>query len=42
VVFHDSEKAYDRMSYALPRVLAFCKEKGWEMKGLGGSEEVKE
>jgi len=34
VVFHDSEKAWDRMSFALPRVLAFCKEKGWEMKGL--------
>jgi len=34
VVFHDSEKANERMSYALPRVLAFCKEKGWEMKGL--------
>jgi peptidoglycan/xylan/chitin deacetylase (PgdA/CDA1 family) len=34
VVFHDSEKAYDRMSFALPRVLAFCRENGWQMKGL--------
>jgi len=38
VVFHDSEKALERMSYALPRVLAFCREKGWEMKGLGEPE----
>ncbi|XZF14101.1 polysaccharide deacetylase family protein [Chitinophagaceae bacterium MMS25-I14] len=30
IVFHDSEKAWDRMSYTLPRVLQFCKEKGWE------------
>ncbi|PZF71390.1 polysaccharide deacetylase family protein [Taibaiella soli] len=29
VVFHDSEKAWDRLSYALPRVLQFCKEKNW-------------
>ncbi len=34
VVFHDSEKAYERMSYALPRVLEFCKNKGWEMRAL--------
>ncbi|MBL7681881.1 MAG: polysaccharide deacetylase family protein [Flavipsychrobacter sp.] len=34
VVFHDSEKAWDRMSFALPKVLAYCKEKGWDMKAL--------
>lgn len=34
VVFHDSEKAWPRMSYVLPKVLAFCKEKGWEVKEL--------
>lgn len=34
VVFHDSEKAWDRMSYALPKVLEYCKEKNWKMKGL--------
>lgn len=30
VIFHDSEKALPRMQYALPRVLAYCREKGWE------------
>ncbi len=34
VVFHDSEKAWERMSYALPRVLAFCADKGWAVRGL--------
>ena len=34
VVFHDSEKAWARMSHALPRVLAHCLEQGWEMKAL--------
>lgn len=34
VVFHDSNKAWERMQYALPRTLAFCKEKGWEMAPL--------
>jgi peptidoglycan/xylan/chitin deacetylase (PgdA/CDA1 family) len=34
VVFHDSEKAYDRMSYALPRVLEHCKEQKWQMPAL--------
>jgi peptidoglycan-N-acetylglucosamine deacetylase len=34
IVFHDSEKAWDRMSYALPQVLAHCQQKGWEMKAL--------
>lgn len=35
VVFHDSEKAFPRMKYALPEVLKYCKEKGWETKILG-------
>lgn len=34
VVFHDSEKAWDRMSYALPRVLEYCKRKGWRMEAI--------
>jgi peptidoglycan/xylan/chitin deacetylase (PgdA/CDA1 family) len=34
VVFHDSEKAFPRMSYALPEVLQFCKQKGWQLKAL--------
>lgn len=34
VVFHDSEKARERMQYALPRFLAFCKEKKWALKAL--------
>ena len=34
VVFHDSEKAMPRMSYALPKVLAYCREKNWKIKAL--------
>ena len=34
VVFHDSSKAWERMEYALPRTLALCQEKGWEMASL--------
>lgn len=34
VLFHDSEKAWDRMSYALPQVLEYCKQKNWTMKAL--------
>lgn len=34
VVFHDSDKAWERMSYALPLVLAHCKKMNWEMKAL--------
>jgi peptidoglycan/xylan/chitin deacetylase (PgdA/CDA1 family) len=34
VVFHDSEKAWDRMSYALPKVLEYCKQKNWQVKAL--------
>ena len=34
VVFHDSQKAWDRMSYALPKVLDHCREKGWRLSKL--------
>ncbi len=34
VVFHDSEKAWDRMSYALPHVLEYCKQKQWRVAAL--------
>ena len=34
VLFHDSEKAWDRMSHALPLVLAHCQRQGWKMKAL--------
>lgn len=34
VVFHDSEKAAERMLYALPKVLDFIAEKQWVCKGL--------
>lgn len=32
VVFHDSEKAFKNMSYALPRTLEFIKERGLQCK----------
>lgn len=34
VVFHDSQKAWDRMSYALPRVLEHCRKNGWAVKSI--------
>ena len=34
VVLHDSQKAWDRMSHVLPRILEFCKKQGWALKGL--------
>jgi peptidoglycan/xylan/chitin deacetylase (PgdA/CDA1 family) len=34
VVFHDSEKAWDRMRYALPKVLEYCTQKNWQIKAL--------
>lgn len=34
VVFHDSEKAKERMQYALPLVLEFCKNNNWNFKAL--------
>lgn len=34
VVFHDSQKAWDRMSYALPLVLKHCADNNWQLKAL--------
>jgi peptidoglycan-N-acetylglucosamine deacetylase len=34
VVFHDSDKAWPRMQYALPRVLEYCAAKGWKMEAI--------
>lgn len=34
VVFHDSEKAWDRLREALPAVLQYCQSKGWQMRAL--------
>ena len=34
IVFHDSTKAWDRLSYALPRVLEFCKKQQWGMEAI--------
>ena len=34
VVFHDSDKARERLEVALPGVLKYCKEQGWAMKAL--------
>lgn len=34
IVFHDSEKAFPRLEYALPKALAFFSEKGYEMKAI--------
>ncbi len=34
VVFHDSTKAWERLSYALPRVLEFCKKQKFELRAL--------
>lgn len=39
VVFHDSEKAWERMKYALPQVLAHCQNKGWQMCALPMSQQ---
>ncbi len=34
VVFHDSEKAWERMRYALPLVLEYCKQMNWKLAAL--------
>ena len=36
IVFHDSSKAWDRMSYALPRVLEHFSGEGYQFKALTG------
>lgn len=32
VVLHDSEKAWERMSYVLPKLLEYCSKKGWAVE----------
>jgi len=34
VVFHDSQKAWERMSFALPKVLEHCTANHWQLKAL--------
>ena len=34
VLFHDSEKAWERMQYALPHVMEYCRKQNWKMKPL--------
>lgn len=34
VLFHDSDKAWPRMSFALPHVLEHCKKRGWQINVL--------
>jgi peptidoglycan-N-acetylglucosamine deacetylase len=39
VVFHDSEKAFPRLEYALPKCLEYFSNKGYEMKAIGEMED---
>ena len=34
IVFHDSLKAWDRLEYALPKTIAFLKDKGFKFEVL--------
>jgi hypothetical protein len=34
IVFHDSEKAFPRLEYALPKALEFFAEQGYVMEGI--------
>lgn len=34
IVFHDSEKASEKLHFALPRVLDYFSQKGWVFKGI--------
>jgi peptidoglycan/xylan/chitin deacetylase (PgdA/CDA1 family) len=34
IVFHDSEKAFDRLKYALPKALEHFSKKGYAFKAL--------
>lgn len=34
IIFHDSEKSYERMKIALPQVLEYCKNNGLNMRSL--------
>jgi peptidoglycan/xylan/chitin deacetylase (PgdA/CDA1 family) len=35
IVFHDSEKAFERLKYALPKVLKYFSEKGYQFEKIG-------
>jgi len=37
IVFHDSEKAFEKLQYALPRVLQYFTERGFKFKSLATS-----
>ena len=41
VVFHDSEKAYDRMSYALPRLLEYYSNQGYAFRAIALKKKAK-
>ena len=34
IVFHDSEKSFTKLLYALPKVLEYFSQKGYEFKGI--------
>lgn len=34
IVFHDSDKAWKRLEYTLPKFLEYCKNKKWNMKKI--------
>lgn len=34
VVFHDSEKAWERLKFVLPKTLEYCRKQGWDLKSL--------
>lgn len=34
IVFHDSEKAFERLEFTLPNFLEFCQSQNWNMKAL--------
>jgi hypothetical protein len=34
IVFHDSEKAFPRLEYTLPKALQFFAQKGYILKGM--------
>lgn len=36
IVFHDSEKAFPRLEYALPKALEHFRQKGWKSRVIGG------
>jgi peptidoglycan/xylan/chitin deacetylase (PgdA/CDA1 family) len=38
IVFHDSEKAFPRLEFALPKSLEYFDEKGYRMKAISGVE----